>query len=173
MFNSFSYRSSFRPNGVNNAFISVSVSATDDVVKVEVWDVVDKGEWRTKELHMLLCYSAKLLFPFRPPVLILSSLHICHTSGQKHPLLECAGEHCHRVWPLACVQWVALPPYTFVFRLFSALLVFVLYFSNTINISFRKFNSKKLILHKGEQKSDRCHSQKLLLEFCMWKSFKH
>lgn len=130
--NSFSCRSSFRPNSVNNAFISVSVSATDDVVKVEVWDVVDKGEWQTKGLHMLLSYSEKWLFPFRPPVLILSSLHICHTSGQKHPLSECAGEHCCSVWPLACVQWVALPPYTFVFRLFrpkfSALLVFVLYF---------------------------------------------
>lgn len=116
--NSFSCRSSFKPYSVNNAFISVSVSATDDVVKVEVWDVVDKGEWRTKELHMPLSYSEKWLFPFRPPVLILSSLYICHTCGQKHPLPECAGEHCHSAWPLACVQWVALLPYTFVFRLF-------------------------------------------------------
>lgn len=90
--------------------------ATDDVVKVEVWDVVDKGKWISRiylSVCLSVCHCICLLVSgglsvntmkmsrstFVCLVLCLhwQSCHFCTTlaidSGQKYPLPECVGEH--------------------------------------------------------------------------------
>lgn len=56
-------------------------------MKVEVWDVVDKGE-----LHFLLHHSQKHFLFSACWFNVVLSAHLTLTSGQKYPLPECAGE---------------------------------------------------------------------------------